>query len=97
MSPIPPPNPYVYWPSLKDRSGVETCQRTRDEEVGRVRNAFPALPLLKTGARYTLGANTGILINGQLKYTNRVRTPISTRGGTQPQPKHAPVVNCWLP
>ena len=45
---------------LKDRNGVETCQRTRGEEGGGWRKAFPALPLYKTGARYTLGANTGI-------------------------------------
>jgi len=30
------------------------------ERWGRVRHAFPALPLDKTGAGYTLGANTGM-------------------------------------
>jgi len=47
----PSPGFYLYWLGLKDRDDVETGQRMRDEEGGEWRNAFPALPLYKTGAR----------------------------------------------
>jgi hypothetical protein len=47
----PSPGFLGYWLGLKDRDDVETGQRTRVEEGGGWRNAFPALPIYKTGAR----------------------------------------------
>jgi hypothetical protein len=70
--------------SFKDRNRVETCQRRREGEGERVRKAFVALPPDETGARYTLNAEPGMPIMGQMIYANRARTPINTGLGTQP-------------
>ena len=60
--------------------------------MGRVRNAFPALPLYKTGDRYRLGAGTGIPIMGRMNYPNPGKTPFAARLGFQPEPKNLSIL-----